>query len=304
MENNNIVKETNNDRCYTVYMHTSPSGKRYIGITRQSVKNRWKNGYGYQVQPYFWRAIKKYGWHSFKHEILYTNLTKEEAEQKEIELIAKYKSNNNNFGYNVEHGGNCVGKVSDETKKKLSEINKRENLSKDTLIKRSEAMKGKSRSEETKNKLSKSWYNNHQESNCKKVVQYTKDGEFIKIWDSASEAGRALNVNKSLISQCCRNERKTTSGFIWKYVSEDFRQGENLSKDEVFLLNKKIFSHNKRVLQYSKDGSFINEYKDANSASSSTGVNSKYIYRCCGGGRKTAGGYIWRYADDEENEFG
>lgn len=35
MEDNKISKETNKDRCYTVYMHTSPSGKRHIGITRQ-----------------------------------------------------------------------------------------------------------------------------------------------------------------------------------------------------------------------------------------------------------------------------
>lgn len=27
---------------YTVYIHTTPSGKRYIGITKQSIQNRWK----------------------------------------------------------------------------------------------------------------------------------------------------------------------------------------------------------------------------------------------------------------------
>ena len=29
---------------YTVYMHVSPSGKRYIGITGQSIERRWGSG--------------------------------------------------------------------------------------------------------------------------------------------------------------------------------------------------------------------------------------------------------------------
>lgn len=300
MQENIEIK--NEERCYVVYKHISPSGKCYIGITRQSVENRWRNGYGYKVQQYFWRAIQKYGWKNFKHEILFENLTKEEAEEKEVELIAYYKSNQYGYGYNIENGGSSIGKMSDETKRKLSEINKRENLSKETLKKRSDAKIGTHLSEETKRKMSESWYNNHQDSNCKRVAQYTKDGKFIKQWNSASEAGKILNINKSLIAQCCRKERKTTFGFIWKYINEDF-QNKYLSQDEIFWHNKKIFSHNKRILQYSKDGVLIGEYKDANEASLFTGIKSNYIYRCCNGERNTANGFIWRYADDKNNEF-
>jgi len=32
---------------YTVYQHTVPNGKNYIGITRQEIGKRWKNGKGY-----------------------------------------------------------------------------------------------------------------------------------------------------------------------------------------------------------------------------------------------------------------
>lgn len=55
---------------YTVYMHVSPSGKRYIGITSQKVEKRWANGKGYKTQQYFYRAIKKYGWNNFQHIIV------------------------------------------------------------------------------------------------------------------------------------------------------------------------------------------------------------------------------------------
>lgn len=93
------------ERDYLVYKHTSPSNKVYIGITSRKPEERWKNGKGYPHNKYFTSAIEKYGWDNFKHEILFTNLTKEEACQKEIELISFYKSNQSKFGYNNTSGG-------------------------------------------------------------------------------------------------------------------------------------------------------------------------------------------------------
>ena len=52
---------------YSVYMHTTPSGKRYIGITCQDPKIRWGNGYNYKKQPYFSNAINEFGWNNIKH---------------------------------------------------------------------------------------------------------------------------------------------------------------------------------------------------------------------------------------------
>lgn len=103
---------------YSVYKHETPSGKIYIGITKQKPANRWLNGKGYALQPYFYNAILKYGWSNIKHEVLFTGLTMEEAEAKEVELIAQYKSNIRAYGYNVERGGR-VNKTSDETREKL-----------------------------------------------------------------------------------------------------------------------------------------------------------------------------------------
>ena len=106
---------------YTVYMHKNIiNDKIYIGITIQNVNKRWLNGKGYTNNDYFNKAIQKYGWENFEHIILYENLTKEEAEQKEIELIAQYKSNQREYGYNIANGGNHKGKHSEDTKKKMS----------------------------------------------------------------------------------------------------------------------------------------------------------------------------------------
>ena len=104
---------------YNIYKHTSPSGKVYIGVTKQKPQTRWQNGLGYRTQDYFYRAIRKYGWDNFKHEIVYQTESYTDANRKEAELIAMYKSNDKIYGYNIESGGNLKKTVSESTKQKL-----------------------------------------------------------------------------------------------------------------------------------------------------------------------------------------
>lgn len=88
---------------YSVYIHTSPSDKKYVGVTSKLPELRWNYGYGYCRNVYFWRAIKKYGWDNFIHEVVASNLTQYEALYMEIDLIKKYDSFHN--GYNLSEGG-------------------------------------------------------------------------------------------------------------------------------------------------------------------------------------------------------
>lgn len=90
---------------YSVYMHTSPSGKRYIGITKQKPKQRWGKGRNYKSNLYFTSAIEKYGWDSFTHEVLFEVDSLEKAKELEIKLIAQYRSDERDYGYNLSKGG-------------------------------------------------------------------------------------------------------------------------------------------------------------------------------------------------------
>ena len=75
---------------YTVYKHTAPHGKVYVGITSQNPVRRWRpDGSGYMQNFHFWNAIKLYGWDSFQHEIIASGLSKSEAFNLEVELIKK-----------------------------------------------------------------------------------------------------------------------------------------------------------------------------------------------------------------------
>lgn len=91
---------------WCVYMHENrANGKKYIGITSQKPTRRWQNGQHYENCAAFFRAIQKYGWDGFRHEILYTELTQAEAERLEVELIAKYQTQDPAKGYNLAAGG-------------------------------------------------------------------------------------------------------------------------------------------------------------------------------------------------------
>lgn len=141
---------------YTVYKHTSPSEKVYIGITKVDPKKRWKNGLGYRTQTRFYRAIQKYGWENFEHEILYEGLSEAEAKVREIELIAAYNSADKNYGYNVTLGGEAAnGYVPPEdVRLKISRANSGKTRSPETRERIAQSKRGIPLSAETRQKLS------------------------------------------------------------------------------------------------------------------------------------------------------
>ena len=51
----------------------------------------------------------------------------------------------------------------------------------------------------------------------KPVIQYTKSGEFVKEWKSATDVERNLGFDNGYISNCCNGKRKSAYNFIWKF---------------------------------------------------------------------------------------
>lgn len=140
MSNQAIIEEQENEqvddeRKWCVYMHTNKvNRKKYIGITSQDPEDRWNKGYGYGTNTIFRKAINKYTWDGFTHEIIMDRMSESEAKQKEIELIALFKTNclkysNPSFGYNMTDGGDGVIGYhhTDEWKKQHSEAMSGEN---------------------------------------------------------------------------------------------------------------------------------------------------------------------------------
>lgn len=108
-------------------------------------------GKNYFSSTKFHRAIQKYGWENFTHEILYENLNKEAANKIERDLIKKYDSINN--GYNIQEGG--YTSLTKESLDKMSKSLKQGYIDHPERKKRiSEKLTGRKNSEETKRKKS------------------------------------------------------------------------------------------------------------------------------------------------------
>jgi group I intron endonuclease len=274
LKNNNV--STEEDRDYCVYIHTNKiNGKKYVGQTCKKPEIRWlKDGNGYKNQPYFYSAIKKYGWDNFEHEIIKSNLSSKEANDLETDLIRKLDSMNPSKGYNLVEGG-AGGRRSEIVRKKLSK-----------------SKTGTHHSEDTKNKISKSSTGQHngiKNSNAISVAQYDKQGNLIKIWDYMKLASEKLNINYGSISRCCCGEYKTAGGFIWKYTDDNLVRKQNRNNSNQYV----------PVIQISNDGSIIARYNSMAQASLATGCHRQSISDCCRGKIKTSGGYIWKYAEIE-----
>lgn len=195
---------------YTVYKHTSPSGKVYIGITQQKPEYRWNCGKGYKLQQYFYNAIQKYGWDNFKHEILFEGLSKEEACQKEIELIAEYKSNNPEFGYNQSIGGESGSNgyvFTQEVKNRLSEKASGVN----------NGFYGKHHSEETKQKIREA----AKQRDYSNYIGY-KHSEDSKIKIGLARKGKKMSqATKLKIANNIRGRKWVNNGILQKLVKVD-----------------------------------------------------------------------------------
>ena len=253
------------ERNYKVYAHIRKEPdengiyKRYIGITCQKLKDRWKaNGNGYKKKDkngnyiYFYNAIQKYGWDNFTHIILLQNLTKKEALDWEIKLIEIYESNNEYYGYNGTEGGEHA-LHSEKIKQKISNSHKGKIVSEITKDKLRKINTGKKLTMETRIKMSK-----------------TRKGMY------SEELNPMFRMTGS------------KNPFYNKHHTKDSK--EKISKANKSR-NKKYDNNNKRVMCV-ETGVIYNSIGEANRMN-----NTSHISECCSGRRNIAGGYHWKYID-------
>ena len=221
---------------YTVYKHQNKiNGKIYIGITMQEPEKRWgNNGINYKTSPHFYAAIEKYGWNNFDHDILFENLTHDEACSKEQELIGYYNSMNREFGYNSTSGGD-VFIMNEETKQKISHSMMGNTngfghpCSDEKKRKISESQKGRTFTEEHKQKLSTAAKQRHvpcSEEKKKKLSQSYPNKrkvyceELDTIYESVQECGRQLGIPATNITKLCNGRGKTLKGYHLRYYND------------------------------------------------------------------------------------
>lgn len=176
-------------------------GKIYIGQSIDIKHRRCCHEYDLKNQrhknPHLQRAYNKNP-DAFVFEIECT-CKEEDLNNLEVFYIQKYNSTDPSLGYNLDAGGGGQGRMSEETKKKLSQ-SKIGNQS----------MKGIKLSDEWKKHLSEAQPH-------KKKVECIETGE---IFDSFADAARKTGLNRTKIVSCCTGKRKKTGGLHFKYADE------------------------------------------------------------------------------------
>ena len=219
-----------NDYC--VYIHTNKiNNKKYIGLTHQKPNERWHNGTNYIHNRHFDSAIKKYGWENFEHEIYATGLSPEEASRIEMELIAKYNTTNDQYGYNLDSGGSRTTH-SESTKEKIRQKAIGRKHSPETVEKLrrnatgNKNCLGRKQTEESKQKNRIAHLNKThtltEEQKMRIALGHKNKKEVMcieldKSFPSIGIAAKAVGTSQGSISSVLTGKSKTAGGYHWKY---------------------------------------------------------------------------------------
>lgn len=117
------------------------------------------------------------------------------------------------------------------------------------------------------------------------VYCFDMNGEFIKRYDSISEAKNDMGICQGKISDVCSGKRLSTGGYLWSYTPTPPEYNPR--------------NHTCRcrpVLQLTMDGMPLREYYSASEAARDLELQSSLITACCNGRRKSTGGYRWTFS--------
>lgn len=296
-----------------IYKITSPSGKVYIGLS-YDIKRRFREyrRLDCKRQVKLYNSFIKYGLDRHEFKIIHVC---EEHELNKLEkyYVDLYNSFNSQYGLNLRDGGGQNGRLSEETKKKLSigrmgnkHHNYGKNLSKEWREKISAGNKGRKMSESVKDNLRKihtgkklsdeqkqaisKFHTGRMGQLCHNsipIIQYSLSGEIIKRWDCAIEVTRGLGINQRNITSVCRKRRLTAGGFYWRYESE---------AGQPIIILKKGHRKRKPIIQLDKNDNIIKEWDSAKSAAEGLNIRAGNISHCLRKVIPSAYGFKWKYA--------
>ncbi len=231
-----------------IYIKEVP-GLKYLGVTKQ-------DPYEYSGSGTYWRNHLKA--HGFTNKNIKTTILVKVRDKLELKTLGLYFSELYNIveseewanlipesGDNDQYGrstseetrrkisiGNKGKKRTEESKRRYSESKKgiklskehcekirlnNLNMSQETKDKIANTLRGRTVPQEVRNKISIT--NRLSKKNCKKIIQYDKDWNFMKEWDSIGEAERGLNLCRASIKKALKDKTKSSGKlkFKWRY---------------------------------------------------------------------------------------
>lgn len=256
------------DKKYYVYAWYIKENDEVFYIGKGS-GNRYKTRK--RENNYFMRVLNKY---DCDVKILKSGLTEKEAFDLEIEMIAYYRTISKHMT-NILNGG--------ENPPNLKGIPK------------SEEWKRKARISQRK------YSENHPESRLEKSNRLKN---FLKTEEGKIAYEKGLEKRRSEKFRKEQSERSRRANNTEEYIQRQSEIVKNMWKSEEY---RKAHSgrNNCRaqsINQYSIDGIFIKTFETIKEASEYTNTSASKISSVANGKRKTAGGFVWKYATDKRNK--
>lgn len=249
-----------------------------------------------------WRAIQKYGFENFKHEILEDGLTEEEAKAHEIALITEYRTTEHDYGYNGTEGGDGVKgcawtderkkafrqkrlghPVSEETRSKLREARKGYVVPPHVLEAVHAATKGRKQSTEEIERRRKSLIG--------RKLSPEHKARLIEFMSGPNNPSRGKKQSPETIA------KRVASRAGYKHSDETKAKIGEAVRGNSNPKGKSGRTYNqKNVIQMDSNKNLIAEYESTAEAALKTGLRQSTISRYCRRERVPANGHIWQYA--------
>lgn len=266
---------------YIYKITNKTNGHSYIGQTHYSVLQRFNEHWrdSKRCDYKFSRALRKYGKDGFDICVI-EEIPDEELNSREQYWIQYYDTFNN--GYNSTLGGDGISLIdrdaiicSWESGLNIKSISDSLHICKTTIQNYLHDYEQYSNTDSVRR---------GKKNQMREVLQYDLNGNYVCSYESIADAAKQCNVDRSLISACCRKKRWSGAGYQWRYAND--------TAPDNYIHEQKI---QRPVRQYDLHGVMLNEYESITLAYEKTQIHQSSISACCSGKRHTAGGFKWEY---------
>ena len=276
---------------YIYKITNSVNRKVYIGKTTTSIEQRWKEHTkeatrDRKYKSKLYDAMNKYGIDNFKIEVV-EECDNALLDERECYWIRKFKTQRN--GYNITNGGDGHNVISDEEKKiilslwgegysqkAISELANRNHKAVARVLREC----GITREEvlARQDLLTRC-------SRIKPVYFYDLEGNYLRGFDSLTEAASALGIDKTTLGHILKGRQKSIHGMMIRSFKVEKIDPVQRSRDTT-----KIEVH-----QYTLEGKYVNSYPSILDATKAVGLKDvKSIRIALEKPKRTAGGFKWR----------
>ena len=199
-----------------IYKITNPLNEVYIGQTRH-LPTRIRQHRASKNTSKISMSIKRFGFDTHKVEVIQSfteGCSIDVLNFHERHYIERYTIDGVRL-MNISKGGSGA---TNEVRKALSD--KKTGKERPSFKGSGNPFHGKKHTKESLKKMSehsKSHNKGAGNGRARAIYQYDLQGNFIKEYDTVTNASKATGVNRLTISACLTGQNKKAKGFIWKY---------------------------------------------------------------------------------------